>query len=154
MNGWPIKDATTYRTGHTGLKRYIRLLVLFLPILIAVGAWNSQPAVAIGALKQNARLLVVHFIDVGQADSILIQMPDGETALIDGGNNDGLAVAYLQRIGITHIDVLIASHPHADHIGGLSEVMNTFSVAQVWTSGASLWGLHNTSDLIFPHGEL
>ncbi len=114
-----------------------RLLVLLLLTLIAFSAWHSQLAAATGALWRAAPSLRVHFIDVGQADSILIQMPDGATALIDGGNNDGKAAAYLRRMGVTRIDVLIATHPHADHIGGLPLVMNTFSVGQVWTSGAS-----------------
>lgn len=80
--------------------------------------------------------LRVHFIDVGQGDSILIQTPSGITALIDGGNQDGMALAYLQRQGISQIDVMIATHPHADHIGGLIEVMNAMPVGQIWTNGA------------------
>ncbi len=121
----------------TARKRYIPLLALFLLTVIAFTVWDSQTAAAAGALQRNAPVLRVHFIDVGQGDSILIQMPDGAMALIDGGNNDGRAAAYLRRLGVTRIDVLIATHPHADHIGGLPQVMNTFSVGQVWTSGAS-----------------
>lgn len=63
--------------------------------------------------------------------------PDGTTALIDGGYDNGLALAYLQRQGIRRIDLLIASHPHADHIGGLVEVLRTLPVGAVWTSGAT-----------------
>lgn len=81
--------------------------------------------------------LLVHFIDVDQGDSIFIQSPDGATALIDGGYDNGLALAYLQQQGITRIDVMIASHPHADHIGGLIQVMQTMPVGEIWTSGAS-----------------
>jgi competence protein ComEC len=61
--------------------------------------------------------------------------------LIDGGYDNGLALAYLQQIGIERIDAVIASHPHADHIGGLTEVMYALPVGGVWTSGAS----HTTS---------
>lgn len=81
--------------------------------------------------------LRVHFIDVGQGDSTLIQVPDGTTALIDGGYDNGLALQYLRTLGITHIDVMIASHPHADHIGGLVEILRAMPVGVVWTSGAS-----------------
>jgi competence protein ComEC len=79
----------------------------------------------------------VHVIDVGQGDSILIEAPDGATALIDGGYGGSGALDYLQALGITHIDVLIATHPHADHIGGLIDVLRTLPVGGVWTSGAS-----------------
>lgn len=90
----------------------------------------SQPA-----QSQNLPL-EVHFIDVGQGDSIFIQAPDGTTILIDGGNANGEALAYLQSLGIQHITAIIATHPHADHIGGLIDVMNTLTVDAVWTSGA------------------
>ena len=87
--------------------------------------------------RQTSGQLKVHFIDVGQGDSIFIQTPDGTTALIDGGYDNGLALAYLQQQQITRIDVMIASHPHADHIGGLVEVMRTLDVGEVWASGAT-----------------
>src|SRR5690349_24864554 len=80
--------------------------------------------------------LAVHFIDVGQGDSILIQVPDGTTVLIDGGNANGEALAYLQSLGIQHLTAIIATHPHADHIGGLIDVINALKVDAVWTSGA------------------
>jgi len=83
----------------------------------------------------------VHFIDVGQGDSTLIQTPNGINILIDGGDSNGLAIAYLQSQGVRHLDAVIASHPHADHIGGLIDVMNSLSVDSVWTSGAT----HTTS---------
>lgn len=80
--------------------------------------------------------LQVHFIDVGQGDSILIQTSDSATALIDGGYDNGMTLAYLQQHGIARIDVMIATHPHADHIGGLIEVMEALPVGEIWTSGA------------------
>jgi competence protein ComEC len=93
-------------------------------------AANQTAPIASGVLR-------VYFIDVGQGDSIFIQSADGSTALIDGGYDNGMALAYLQSIGsATHLNAVIASHPHADHIGGLSEVMETFAVDGVWTSGA------------------
>ena len=79
--------------------------------------------------------LRVHFIDVGQGDAILIQAPDGEVGLIDGGEAGSGVVQYLQNSGITHLDLVIATHPHEDHIGGLVEVLNAFPVDRVITNG-------------------
>ncbi|BCJ95261.1 competence protein ComE [Anaerocolumna cellulosilytica] len=75
----------------------------------------------------------VHFIDVGQADSILIQSGE-ETMLIDGGNNaDGEAVvSYLKKQGVKELTYIIGTHPHEDHIGGLDEVINEFSVGKIF----------------------
>jgi competence protein ComEC len=85
------------------------------------------------ALRPHLR---VHFIDVGQADSILIQAPSGATMLIDGGWSGAGALAYLKAHGIAKIDVMVATHPHADHIGGLVDVLRALPVGAVWTSGA------------------
>lgn len=77
----------------------------------------------------------VYFFDVGQGDSTLILGPDGRTALIDGGDSGTGLVQYLQNLGIQRIDLMFATHPHADHIGGLVDVLNAMPVAQVVTSG-------------------
>lgn len=77
--------------------------------------------------------LAVHFIDVGQGDGALIQLPTGETILIDGGDRHASArvTGYLADLGIEHIDYLVGTHPHADHIGGLIQVIREFSIGQI-----------------------
>ncbi len=79
----------------------------------------------------------VHFIDVGQADSIYIQLPDHVDILIDGGNaGDGQTVVnYLQDQNADDIELLIATHPHEDHIGGLPAVFDAYKVEKVVDSG-------------------
>jgi competence protein ComEC len=77
----------------------------------------------------------VYFFDVGQGDSTLILSPDGQTALIDGGDSGTGVVQYLQNLGVQRIDLMFATHPHADHIGGLVNVLNAIPVAKVVTSG-------------------
>ncbi|WP_269205639.1 ComEC/Rec2 family competence protein [Clostridium botulinum] len=73
--------------------------------------------------------LKVHYIDVGQADSILVEQ-DKHFMLIDAGNNedDKLVVDYLQKQGVKKLDYVIGTHPHEDHIGGLDKVIDNFDV--------------------------
>lgn len=70
--------------------------------------------------------LEVHFIDVGQGDSILIRSPSGQNVLVDGGRRDDDALAYLQSVGVESLDLVVASHADADHIGGLEEVVRYY----------------------------
>lgn len=79
--------------------------------------------------------LVVHFLDVGQGDSELLQLPDGENILIDSGDRGAPTVELLRKFGVRQIDLIIATHPHADHIGEMRDVMRTFKVLEFWDSG-------------------
>jgi len=79
--------------------------------------------------------LQFYFINVGQGDATLIQTPDGKTVLIDGGETDAGIVSELQSLGVQRIDLMIATHPHSDHIGGLVQVLQSFPVAKVITNG-------------------
>lgn len=79
----------------------------------------------------------VHFIDVGQGDSILIITPNNRTILIDGGERKETqtVLSYLEDQGIDRIDIAIATHPHSDHIGGLIGVIDKIPVSQIIDSG-------------------
>ncbi len=79
----------------------------------------------------------VHFIDVGQGDSILIQSHDGKNILVDGGPKSAgkIVVSYLKSKGIKKLDYVIATHPDEDHIGGLIAVLNSISIGQFVNSG-------------------
>ena len=87
-------------------------------------AQSSVPAVH-GQLK-------VHFLDVGQADSILIQTADA-AMLVDAGTNEAGAsvVSYIRSQGIETLDYVIGTHPHEDHIGGLDDVIRQLNVKEV-----------------------
>ncbi len=74
--------------------------------------------------------LTVHFIDVGQGDAIFIQAPE-KNILIDGGERDSNVVAYLQNLGIDSLDLMLSTHPHNDHIGGLLNVLENIPVEEV-----------------------
>jgi len=69
----------------------------------------------------------VTFLDVGQGDAVLIQSPEGQTALIDAGPGVDLT-SRLRGLGIDWLDVAIASHPHADHIGGMWRLLQDVPV--------------------------
>mgnify|MGYP000336812146 CR=1 FL=1 len=77
--------------------------------------------------------VVVHFFDVGQADSILVQSEE-KTMLIDAGTNNmgKTVVKYLQDLNIFKIDYLVGTHPHEDHIGGLDDVINNFEIGTIY----------------------
>ena len=80
--------------------------------------------------------LTVHFLDVGQGDSILLEY-NGKAMLVDAGEqNQGSGVsAYLREHDISGIDYVVATHPHSDHIGGMDEILNSFQVEHFIDSG-------------------
>lgn len=79
--------------------------------------------------------LEVHFIDVGQGDSILIKTANGKTMLVDGGKKGSNVVNFLYSKGIRKLDYVVATHPDADHIGGLVDVLHSCSVGTFINSG-------------------
>lgn len=78
--------------------------------------------------------LQVHFIDVGQGDAILLDLDETEV-LIDGGDRSPSVTVYLQDYVDGTLEVMIATHPHADHIGGLIAVLDAFDVEEIWLNG-------------------
>jgi competence protein ComEC len=83
--------------------------------------------------KYGAKLKV-HYIDVGQGDSEFIELPNGQCMLIDAGVPDqgSTVVNYIKKLGHNKIDYLIATHPHNDHIGGMTDVINNFSIGNFY----------------------
>jgi competence protein ComEC len=85
------------------------------------------------AARAQDGLLKIHFFDVGQGDAILIEAPNGNQILIDGGPD----AAVLEKLGDTlpffdrDIDMVVATHPHADHIAGLIKVLERYAVANI-----------------------
>ena len=84
--------------------------------------------------------LELHFIDVGQGDSVLIRSPSGQSVLYDGGKSRGVPLEYLQRLGVESLDLVVASHADADHIGGLAAVVRAYRPRFFMDNGL----LHNT----------
>ncbi|HEX8749030.1 MAG TPA: ComEC/Rec2 family competence protein [Pyrinomonadaceae bacterium] len=80
--------------------------------------------------------LQVHVLDIGQGDSILIVAPGGKTVLVDAGvpGSGKVVVEAMKRYGLSQIDLLVATHAHADHIGGADEVIRAAKVLSVLDS--------------------
>jgi competence protein ComEC len=98
---------------------------------------SANSSVKITPEIQASQNLTMSFIDVGQGDSILVILPNTKTLLIDGGerHSSSKVLSTLQEHGLSYIDVVVATHPHADHIGGLIDVINNVNVGQVLDSG-------------------
>lgn len=130
------------------IKKHIRPMAVLLLVLAVVFTWVSvelSPELDLDVLSrlewgrfwQSASGdLEVHFIDVGQGDSILIRAGE-KNVLIDGGpRGAGEKVTdYLRSCGVQHLDLIIATHPHEDHIGGLLAVLEQIDVAEVLDPG-------------------
>ena len=79
------------------------------------------------ALPAQEDPVLITFLDVGQGDAILVRSPEGQTALIDSGPGFDI-IPSLTRLGVDTLDLLVASHPHADHIGGMWQVLQALPV--------------------------
>ena len=91
---------------------------------------SSSEAAKAGQLRYYA-------LDVGQGDCSLFVLPDGRNVVFDAGprSNAKKTVNYLKSCGVRKIDLLVASHPHEDHIGGMKELLSKIPVKQIWDSG-------------------
>ncbi|MGB9177060.1 MAG: lamin tail domain-containing protein [Methanoregula sp.] len=114
------------------------LLVLLVVSLLAAGCLDARTGGSGGtSLKQGTTGdLRAYFLDVGQGDSSVILFKD-KVILIDAGEVDqgDRVVSDLQKLGVTRIDLLVATHPHSDHIGGMQTVLAHFPVKEVLDSG-------------------
>ena len=85
-------------------------------------------------INTNNDLLKVHYLDVGQGDSIFIELPNNETMLIDAAESyqSENIINYLKNLNYQKIDYVIGTHPHTDHIGGLKDIINTFKIGKIY----------------------
>ena len=112
-----------------------KLIGIIIAIIFAFFAYEAKDIVSENVdVSEFAKgdAIYVHFIDVGQGSSTLIQQ--GTTGiLIDAGEKDygQVVVDYLKEVGITSLEYVVASHPHSDHIGGLDDVLNAFPTDKI-----------------------
>lgn len=112
-----------------------KLIVVLLCIFLLAGCTEAVKTEQVPVTAGHE--MRVHFIDVGQGDSILIESPNGKTMLIDGGVKGAgqQVVSYLKELGVNKLDLVVATHPDADHIGGLIPVLQTIPIEQFYDSG-------------------
>ena len=84
--------------------------------------------------------LSIHIIDVGQGDSVLIKTPNKKNILVDAGDDKSEKVVkrYLKKEKIKYLDIVIATHPDSDHIGGLDFIINNFDVGEIYMPNQSV----------------
>lgn len=107
-----------------------------LALLLALGILLCGCEIAVAptpGLSADGDTLTVHYIDVGQADAILLETGD-QFMLIDGGNKDDsqLVVSYLEQQGVSELEAVICTHAHEDHVGGLPAVLAVYPTKAVY----------------------
>lgn len=117
------------------MKKTLLLLLSVCLCLLLVGCGNKTDNKAQGKTVAQEKM-VVTVLDVGQADAILLQT-EGQNILVDSGLSDNAdnLVAELKKLGVKKVDILVATHPHADHIGGMNAVLKSFEVGKIYDSG-------------------
>ncbi len=111
---------------------FVNILIPAAALLLVFSAIISRQSAENYTIPENQ--LQLHFLDVGQGDCILAVLPNGKTMLIDAGGGDSAesTIKYIKNYKISKIDLLIATHPHEDHIGGMDEVISNFDIGEVY----------------------
>ena len=107
------------------LKKYLILILLLSSFFYTFFSYIQHKF-----FQSSHHNLQFHFIDVGQGDSSLIVTPNGKTILIDAGDEAHAkkVINYIRKQGIDKLDLVIATHPDADHIGGMDKVIKNFDL--------------------------
>jgi len=122
---------------HTLLKQKRRLIIAGVGI-VTLFIWAA-------ALSYDGHILRVTYLDVGQGDSMFVDLPNGDNILIDGGpyskrfdTGERVVFPFLQHEGVSKLDLIVSTHPHNDHAGGLTYTVDNFRVGKVITGSYGL----------------
>lgn len=116
------------------MKKKYNLQIFFgVLVICAVVVW----AAAFSTHKADSGDLKIYFFDVGQGDAEYIKTPGGGDILIDGGPDDSVLneLGKIMSPGDRKIDLVVLTHPHADHLNGLVDVLSRYEVGEVWETG-------------------
>lgn len=120
------------------VKKWARRLITFLLAAFAVFALSACGLSSTGAAEDTGggSPLTIRMLDIGQGDAFLLEK-DGHFALIDSGDVDHRPQMkeYLKKYNVSELDNVIITHPHADHLGGMSTVLQTVKVGHIYDDG-------------------
>ena len=142
IDAWKKKEGDSAESKSFPSAFQLRLAAAALAVLFAIDALYLY-------MKDRGNInLVVTAIDVGQGSSALLRLPGGKKILVDGGgiydNNFDIGkyvvAPFLWYERIRHIDIVVLTHPHPDHLNGLIYVLSNFNVNEVWTNGETAEG--------------
>lgn len=113
------------------MRRFIKSISILLSLILLLSACSLYPTRddRLSQTDDAESGFVIYYIDVGQADAALI-VCDGRAMLVDGGNvaDSSLIYSFLQNHDVTHLDYIVLSHVHEDHVGGLAGALNYATV--------------------------
>ncbi len=136
------------------MKRILKLcfpLLISLCLLLATSCTKYDNSSS-GLISDNSQLgntsdysndaLKAHYLDVGQGDSIFLELPNKETMLIDSGTfeNADKIIKYIKDLKYSKIDYVVGTHPHADHVGALADVLKAFDIGKIYMPDATTTG--------------
>ena len=125
------KKLKIFKRVLLGILLFVLLGLAIFSIFFPPSSWKYNVGLPKVGKRDDGEMRL-HFIDVGQGDATLIELPDGKYMLIDGGDGSSAAtkslVRYLNALDISKIDYLVASHSDSDHSGGLKTIIEEFDV--------------------------
>jgi beta-lactamase superfamily II metal-dependent hydrolase len=122
----------------TDMKKYLLITLLLMALVSIVACISPVPSQnPSNNLYPASGIMTVHFINVWMGESILIQSPSGKTMLIDAGDeaHGKVVSSYLKNLSITSLDVVVNSYPGDAYIGGMTTVLQDFTVKEFIDSG-------------------
>jgi competence protein ComEC len=128
----PAFPAVVVLLFYAGLAPYLsrrKKRLLLIPLV---------PAICIFSFLLQKNELTVTYLDVGQGDASVLDLPDGRSMVVDTGTTGREAVSFLRYRGKRRIDILAISHAHPDHTGGLGCLSEQFRVKEIWDNGRLL----------------